>query len=49
MQRDFDAARSADVAARANYAKARVALDQVTGMTLETHGLPLDRVIEGTS
>ena len=49
VQRDLEAAQSADVAARANYAKARVALDQVTGTTLEKHGIPLDRVIEGLS
>jgi outer membrane protein TolC len=49
VQRDFEAAQFADVTARANYAKARVALDQVTGMTLEKHGIPLDRIIEGVS
>jgi len=49
MQRDFEQAQSAEVAARANYAKARVALDQVTGVTLERHGIPLDNAINGRS
>lgn len=47
VQRDFEQAQFAEVAARANYAKARVALDQVTGEMLEKHGIPLDRVIRG--
>jgi len=49
VQRDFEQAQFAEVAARANYAKARVALDQVTGEMLEKHGIPLDRVIRGQS
>jgi len=49
VQRDFEQAQFAEVAARANYAKARVALDQVTGVMLEKHGIPLDRVIRGQS
>jgi outer membrane protein TolC len=49
VQRDFEQAQFAEVAARANYAKARVALDQVTGMTLEQHDIPLEYVIRGQS
>jgi outer membrane protein TolC len=49
VQRDFEQAQFAEVAARANYAKARVALDQVTGVMLEKHGISLDRVIRGQS
>ena len=49
IQRDFEQAQFAEVAARANYAKARVALDRVTGMTLESHGIPLENVIQGRS
>lgn len=48
-QRDFEQAQFAEVAARARYAKARVALDQVTGEMLEKHAIPLDRVIRGES
>jgi len=49
MQRDFQQAQFAEVSARANYARARVALDQVTGMTLEQQGISLESVIQGRS
>lgn len=49
MQRDFEQAQFAEVAARADYAKARVALNLATGTTLEAHGIPLDRVVQGQS
>ena len=49
MQRDFEQAQFADVSARANYAKAQVMLEQVTGATLVEHGIALDQVIRGQS
>jgi len=47
VQRDFEAAQFAEVAARANYAKARVLLDQATAVTLEKNHISLDNAILG--
>ena len=46
-QRDFAQSDSNVVAAMAAYEKARVALDQVTGFTLERNGILLDDAISG--
>jgi outer membrane protein TolC len=46
-QRDLAAAQSTEVAARSNYTKARVALDQATGLTLETNGIRISEAMSG--
>ena len=46
-QRDFAQADSQVVAAMAAYEKSRVALDQVTGFTLERNGIMLDDAVNG--
>lgn len=48
-QRDLFAAQLAEVQARDAYAKARVALDQAMGVTLENSRLNLDDVLRGRS
>ncbi len=47
VERDLFAARLAEVQARDNYAKAKVNLDQVMGMTLDTNRIDLDEAIRG--
>ncbi len=47
IQRDLTAAQLAEVQARDAYAKARVTLDQATGVTLETNHVSLDNALRG--
>ena len=46
-QRDLAAAQSAEVAAKSNYVKARVALDQATGQLLEVNSVHMDEALSG--
>lgn len=46
-QRDLAAAQSTEVAARSNYTKARVALDQATGRTLEINNIQISEAMSG--
>lgn len=45
FQRDYVAAQAQEIQARANYAKARVRLDQVRGITLQQSNISLDEVL----
>jgi outer membrane protein len=47
IQRDLTAAQLAEVQARDAYAKARVTLDQATGVTLDTNHVSLDQALRG--
>ncbi|OFW40852.1 MAG: hypothetical protein A3J28_17300 [Acidobacteria bacterium RIFCSPLOWO2_12_FULL_60_22] len=47
VQRDLQTAQFAEVEARVTYAKARVALEQAMGVTLEKNHIALDDVIQG--
>ena len=49
VQRDLQTAQFAEVEARVTYPKARVALEQAMGVTLEKNQIPLDNVIQGKS
>lgn len=49
VERDLFAARLAEVQARDTYAKAKVSLDQVMGVTLDTNRIDLDDAIRGIS
>jgi outer membrane protein TolC len=49
VQRDLLAAQLAEVQARDTYAKARVSLDQATGVTLEHCNVRLDDVLKGVA
>jgi outer membrane protein TolC len=46
-QRDLAEAESTEVASRSNYTKARVALDQAVGRTLETSNIQIDEAMSG--
>jgi len=46
-QRDFVSAQFQEVQARVNYAKAKVQLDRMMGMTLQQNNLSLDEVLRG--
>jgi len=46
-QRDLAAAQSAEIAALVTYANARVALDQILGMTLEANGISIEEAKQG--
>lgn len=48
MERDLYSARLAEVQARDTYAKARVALDQAMGVSLDTARVDLDEALKGT-
>jgi outer membrane protein TolC len=48
VERDLFAAELAEVQARDVYAKARVALDQAMGVTLDTNRVSLDEALKGT-
>ncbi len=48
VERDLFAAQLAEVQARDVYAKARVALDQAMGVTLDTNHINLDEALKGT-
>lgn len=46
-QRDLAEARSNEVAAESQYAKARVVLDQATGRTLDANNISIDEAVKG--
>jgi outer membrane protein TolC len=46
-QRSLAAARIAEIAALANYSRARVSLDQVLGETLEKNNVSVDEALQG--
>ncbi len=46
-QRDLAAAQSTEVAARSNYTKAKVALDQATGRLLDANNIQIDEAVSG--
>jgi outer membrane protein TolC len=48
VERDLFAAQLAEVQARDAYAKAKVALDQAMGVTLDTNHINLDEALKGT-
>ena len=48
VERDLFAAQLAEVQARDAYAKAKVALDQAMGVTLDSNHIDLDAAIQGT-
>ena len=48
VERDLFAAQLAEVQARDTYAKAKVALDQAMGVTLDTNHINLDEALKGS-
>jgi len=46
-QRDLAAAQSVEVAARSNYTKATIALDQATGRVLSSHNIRIEEAVSG--
>jgi outer membrane protein TolC len=48
VQRDTTARELAEIDARSQYIKARTAVDQVLGRTLESHGVDIDEAKQGT-